>query len=55
MEYEIKHTQEELNIIYQALGELPLKMTLNLFFKLKSEQEKQDKEKAIPLSDIVSN
>lgn len=52
MHYEIQHSQEDLNLIYAALGELPLKVTVNLFLKLKREQERQDKEKAVPLSSI---
>lgn len=53
MEYDIKLTQQELNLIYQALGELPLKMSINLFGRLTQEQQKQDKEKAIPIEDIA--
>jgi hypothetical protein len=49
MEYELKVTQQELNVIYQALGELPLKLSANLFGKLQLTQKEQDEKNAIEL------
>lgn len=54
MEYDIKLTQQELHLIMQSLGELPLKVTINLFGKLQQEIVRQDQEKAIPIEDVVS-
>lgn len=49
MEYDVKLTQQELQVIYQGLGELPLKLALNMFAKLQQLQQRQDAEKAVPL------
>lgn len=37
MEYTIKFTEQELNIILAALGELPAKNTIDLIMKIKDE------------------
>lgn len=52
MEYEYKLTQQDLAVIYQGLGELPLKLSVNLFAKLQQEQAKQDAAKAEPLESL---
>jgi hypothetical protein len=49
MEYELKLTQQELNLIYQGLGELPLKLSVNIFGKLQLTQKEQDEKNAIEL------
>jgi hypothetical protein len=53
MEYEFKLTQMELNIIYAALGEIPLKASLNVYAKLQQEQQKQDEAKAVPIESLT--
>jgi hypothetical protein len=53
MEYEIKLTQQEIGLIYQALGELPLKMSLNLFGKLQQAVARQDEAKALPIGEVA--
>lgn len=53
MEYEIKLTQQELQIIYQALGELPLKFSVNLFGKFQLAQKEQDERNAKPIGEII--
>ena len=53
MHYEIKDlTQQELQVIFQGLGELPLKVGLNLFGKLQQQIAAQDEKNAVPLPDI---
>lgn len=52
MEYTIKLTQQELSIIYSGLGELPLKLSVNLLGKLQQVQQKQDKENAISIESL---
>ncbi len=47
MEYDIKITQAELSVLYQGLGELPLKISQNVFAKIFKQIEKQDADKAI--------
>jgi len=45
MDYTIKLSQQELQIISQALGELPLKMTLAVFASIQNQVKEQDSEK----------
>lgn len=52
MEYTIKLTQQEIQVIQMGLGELPLKLGINLLGKLQREVAKQDAEKAIPLDQM---
>jgi hypothetical protein len=47
MEYEIKLTQQEAQIIFMGLGELPIKVGVNLLIKLQQEIAKQDQVKAM--------
>jgi hypothetical protein len=52
MHYEIKDlTQQELQVIFQGLGELPMKVGLNLFGKLQGQIAAQDEKNATPLPD----
>ena len=53
MTYDLNLTQQELVLIFQALGELPLKVTLNLFSKLQAEMQRQDEAKAVPVEEVV--
>lgn len=52
MEYEIKLTQQELQVIQMGLGELPLKLGINLLGKLQQEVARQDTEKAMPIAEL---
>jgi hypothetical protein len=53
MKYEIKDlTLQELQIIYQGLGELPLKVALNVFSKLQMQMGEQDDKNAVPLESL---
>jgi hypothetical protein len=53
MNYEIKDlTQQELQTIFQGLGELPLKVGLNLFGKLQTQIAEQDAKNAEPLESL---
>jgi hypothetical protein len=53
MHYEIKDlTQQDLDVIYRGLGELPLKVGLNLFGKLQQQIAAQDEKNAVALPDI---
>lgn len=52
MEYDLKLTQQELQTIYLGLGELPLKLSLNVFSKLQHAQKTQEDANAIPLESL---
>lgn len=52
MDYKITLNQQELQIVYAALGELPMKVSINLFGKLQQEQQKQDKANAVPVESL---
>jgi hypothetical protein len=52
MNYKIELSQQEVQLIYQALGELPMKMVLNLFGKIQQEVLKQDTSKAVPIQSL---
>lgn len=47
MEYDLKLSQQQVQLVLQALGELPLKVTLNVFAAIREQVAKQDDEKAI--------
>jgi hypothetical protein len=47
MEYDLKLSQQQVQLVLQALGELPLKVTLNVFAAIQEQVAKQDDEKAI--------
>ena len=49
MEYTLKLTQQEIQILSTALGELPLKMSLNLFGKIQTQVQTQDAENAVSI------
>lgn len=53
MTYEFKLSQAEMQVIFAGLGELPLKVGLNLFGKLQGEIQRQDAEKAKSLKEII--
>lgn len=53
MEYTITVTQQEIQILFQGLGELPLKATLNLFAKMQAQVSEQDAANAVPLEEMV--
>lgn len=52
MEYDIKLTQQDLQAIFLGLGEIPLKLGINLVEKLRAEVARQDEAKAVPLADL---
>ena len=52
MEYNLKLSQQEINIIAQSLGELPLKLTLNIFISIQNQVSKQDKDNAVSISSL---
>ena len=49
MEYTFKFTQQEMQLLQAALGELPAKHSLSLIAKLATGQQEQDKAAAIPI------
>lgn len=46
MDYDLKLTQQDIRVIFQGLGELPLKTSLAVFNKLQSAIAKQDEGRA---------
>jgi hypothetical protein len=54
MEYQIRLTQQEVQLILAALGELPLKLTMSAFANINAQVIQQDQAKAVDLSSIVS-
>lgn len=54
-QYDLKLSDQELSVIFQGLGELPLKQSVTLFAKLQNEQIKQDREKAIPIEGVFED
>lgn len=42
-QYELVLTEDELAVIFHALAELPLKLGLNVFIKLKNVKDAKDK------------
>ena len=47
MDYTLKLSQQEIQVISQALGELPLKMTLGVFASIQNQVKAQDEAKTI--------
>ncbi len=47
MNYDLKLSQADVAVITQALGELPLKATLNTFAKLQQQVAEQDAANAL--------
>lgn len=47
MEYDLKLSQQHVQTVLQALGELPLKLTLNTFAAIQEQVSKQDEENAV--------
>ena len=52
MEYTFKFTQQELQLLQAALGEIPAKHSLSLIAKLATGQQEQDKASAIPIDNL---
>jgi len=46
MEYTLKLSQQDIQIISQALGELPLKMVVNVFGKIQQQALEQESVKS---------
>lgn len=51
MIYDLKLSQQHVQLIMQALGELPLKLTLNAFAELQKQIAEQDEAGAIQVAD----
>jgi len=51
MTYNINLTQQEIGLIFQALGELPLKASINLFGKIQAEVQRQEEAGAAELGE----
>jgi len=52
MDYKITISQQDIQTLFQGLGELPLKISINIFGKLQQQIQEQDKINAIPLESI---
>lgn len=50
--YEIKFSQQEVQIVIAALAELPLKVSMNVFGNIQRQVQEQDAANAIDLSKI---
>jgi exonuclease VII small subunit len=44
MNYKLELTEQEVNLVLQSLGKLPLENSIELFVKIKNECEKQLKD-----------
>ena len=55
MDYSIKLTPQELQTIYLALGELPLKISANIFGKIQLQQKEQDDKNALNIGKSLDN
>jgi hypothetical protein len=53
MTYTLTLEQADLAVISQALGELPLKVTLNTFAKVQQQVAAQDAANAVEITDAV--
>jgi hypothetical protein len=52
MTYQLTLTQQEIQVLTMGLGELPLKLSANLFSKIQQAVSEQDKKNAVPLSSL---
>lgn len=53
MEYQLQGlTQQELQVLYMGLGELPLKVGVNLLHKIQQQVHQQDTAAAVSLEDM---
>jgi hypothetical protein len=52
MDYTLKLTQQDVQTVINALGELPLKMSANVFGIIHKQVQEQDEANAIPLQDV---
>lgn len=54
MTYELNNlSQQEIAVLCQALGELPLKLTINLFSKIQQQVATQDEANAVPVEEVL--
>lgn len=54
MDYLINFTQQEIQLISLALGELPLKISLNLFSKIQQAVDEADRTSAVDVEDLLN-
>lgn len=52
MEYKINVTQQDLQVLFMGLGELPVKIAVNLLGKLQSQVAEQDSKSAVSIEDL---
>lgn len=55
MDYTLKLSQQDVQVIINALGELPLKISANTFGTIQRQVQEQDAENAINLNKVHSN
>jgi hypothetical protein len=51
MEYDLKLSQQHVQTVLQALGELPLKFAVNVFAVINEQVARQDEERAVSIKD----
>ena len=52
MEYKINVTQQDLQVLFMGLGELPVKIAVNLLGKIQSQVAEQDSKSAVSIEDL---
>lgn len=52
MEYKLNLTQQDIQVIFMGLGELPIKIAVNLLGKVQAQVAEQDKQNATSLEDL---
>lgn len=52
MQYDLSLNQQEIQILFMALGELPIKVGVNLLSKLQQSVAEQDSQGAVSLEDM---
>lgn len=52
MDYVLNLTQQELQVIFMGLGELPIKVGVNLLGKIQNQVSEQDSKNAVELSKL---
>lgn len=53
MDYELSLTQQEVQIVMTALGELPLKLSINVLMKIQNAVRQQDEARAMSTQDLA--
>lgn len=53
MKYKLELTQQEIQIISAGLGELPLKVSANVYGKIQEQVRRQDEENAMPIETLM--